>query len=387
MSRSRSAGRVARQSCTLWTVALVASVLVSAPSAAQEKREHHCFGREATIVGTNGDDNLRGTDGDDVIAGLGGDDTIVGRAGDDRLCAGPGGTIAGPPGEPEASREHVTGGPGGDRISGGSGYERLLGGPGRDVVIGGRNAGELPDEIWGNHGADVLRGSGGSDEIEGGPGDDELHGGHGIDLLRGEEGDDLYDGGGGRDGVVTSWEGDRGRAYVNLATGEAHGTGRDVLRDVESASAGYVPVTAIGDDGPNGLAGADHNDRLYGRGGADRLTPSSGRDVAAGGAGDDIFMIIERGKPALRGGDGSDRIELGELSVRDSVGGATVDLVAGRASFRRFEIKLSSIEDVVGTREDDRLRGNRHSNTLRATRGEDVVTGAGGADFLKGWSR
>ncbi len=39
---------------------------------------HSCAGRDATIVGTNGDDVLIGTDGVDVIVGLGGDDVIRG---------------------------------------------------------------------------------------------------------------------------------------------------------------------------------------------------------------------------------------------------------------------------------------------------------------------
>src|SRR5688500_16896443 len=74
----------------LWIVGTVTGlmVLASAP-AAQAVPE--CFGEEATIVGTNGPDNLEGTAGNDVIVGGGGDDVINGNGGDDRICGNDGG--------------------------------------------------------------------------------------------------------------------------------------------------------------------------------------------------------------------------------------------------------------------------------------------------------
>ena len=52
--------------------------------------EFECDGLVATIVGTEGDDELLGTDEGDVIVGLGGDDVILPGAGDDVVCAGAG---------------------------------------------------------------------------------------------------------------------------------------------------------------------------------------------------------------------------------------------------------------------------------------------------------
>jgi hypothetical protein len=49
-----------------------------------------CFGREATEVGSDGNDELEGTSGDDVIVGLGGDDSISGGDGRDLICGGAG---------------------------------------------------------------------------------------------------------------------------------------------------------------------------------------------------------------------------------------------------------------------------------------------------------
>src|SRR5207249_11458563 len=47
--------------------------------------EPMCFGKPATILGTEGDDNLTGTAGADVIIGLGGNDTINGAGGGDLI--------------------------------------------------------------------------------------------------------------------------------------------------------------------------------------------------------------------------------------------------------------------------------------------------------------
>jgi hypothetical protein len=93
-----------------------------------------CGGRIATIVGTDGPDNLRGTSGDDVIHGLGGNDRIEGGRGADIICGGDG-----------------------------------------------------DDQIYGKKGADKIYGEGGNDTIRGGNGNDECDGGPGIDTAEGCE--------------------------------------------------------------------------------------------------------------------------------------------------------------------------------------------------------
>src|SRR4030095_10153734 len=50
-----------------------------------------CNGKPATIVGTDGGDDLKGTQGPDVIVGLGGNDiNIKGLGGNDVICGGKG---------------------------------------------------------------------------------------------------------------------------------------------------------------------------------------------------------------------------------------------------------------------------------------------------------
>ncbi|MGH2543064.1 MAG: calcium-binding protein, partial [Ardenticatenaceae bacterium] len=89
-----------------------------------------CAGREATLIGTAGDDVLTGTAGDDVIVALAGNDTVAGLDGNDWLC----------------------GGPGNDRYSGGAGTDRIIGEAGRDIA----DCGPDDDYMDGGAGIDVA---------------------------------------------------------------------------------------------------------------------------------------------------------------------------------------------------------------------------------------
>ena len=134
--------------------AMFATVLATqAPASGQDVPT--CNGLEATIIGTEGRDNLRGTPGDDVIVGLGGPDRIVGLGGNDTIC----------------------GGEGRDRIRGNNGKDTIFGEGGRDRIHGGG-------------GADTIRGMGGNDRLDGGNGDDWIRGNRGNDFLVGGPGSD-----------------------------------------------------------------------------------------------------------------------------------------------------------------------------------------------------
>ena len=107
-----------------------------------------CFGEEATITGTRGDDVLRGTERRDVFVAGRGRDRIIGLGGGDLVCAGNGA----------------------DLVKGGSGADQLFGQGGNDELRGG--AGD--DELYGGGGDDTLLGQRGTDRLEGGPGDDTI---------------------------------------------------------------------------------------------------------------------------------------------------------------------------------------------------------------------
>jgi Ca2+-binding RTX toxin-like protein len=110
-----------------------------------------CYGFNATIIGTAGDDNIEGTRNPEVILALGGNDRIAAAGGNDIVCAGTG--I--------------------DRVSGGTGVDIVLGGDGVDIITGD----DGDDAVFGEVGNDTLDGGVGSDLLDGWVGTDRCLGG------------------------------------------------------------------------------------------------------------------------------------------------------------------------------------------------------------------
>jgi Ca2+-binding RTX toxin-like protein len=137
-------------------------------------RHEFCRGRQATLVGTSGNDELVGTSGEDVIAGLEGDDVIRGLSGKDVVCAGSGRDVA----RGGGGRDAILGQEHNDTLAGQGGVDLLKGGGGKDKVRGG--AGN--DKLRGQPGNDRLSGSSGNDKLNGGPGRDRCSGGSGVDI-------------------------------------------------------------------------------------------------------------------------------------------------------------------------------------------------------------
>jgi uncharacterized protein len=129
-----------------------------------ERGAPQCLGREATIVGTRGDDRIEGTRGADVIVARGGDDRIEADRGDDVICAGRGDDRV----EGDDGDDEIDAGRGDDRVDGDDGDDRLSGGRGDDHLDGGDD----DDTLSGGRGDDHLDGGDGRDDLDGGPGDD-----------------------------------------------------------------------------------------------------------------------------------------------------------------------------------------------------------------------
>ncbi|HLF05103.1 MAG TPA: hypothetical protein VI855_07780, partial [Dehalococcoidia bacterium] len=108
-------------------------------SVSQSEDPPVCNGFLATIVGTEGEDEVEGTSGPDVIVTFGDDDEIEGKGGDDIICAG-------------------------------AGDDEVNGNGGNDQIFGGRDD-------------DKLNGNGGNDFIDGGPDKDKCNGGPGANTL------------------------------------------------------------------------------------------------------------------------------------------------------------------------------------------------------------
>nr|MBA2599846.1 hypothetical protein [Actinomycetota bacterium] len=107
-----------------WTVSLIILSLLGGVMSSASAAPPSCFGRRATIVGTDGSDVISGTRHADVIVGRGGGDRIEGNGGDDRIC----------------------GGSGGDSLDGGGGRDSIMGQGERDLFVGGPR--ERPTEGW-----------------------------------------------------------------------------------------------------------------------------------------------------------------------------------------------------------------------------------------------
>jgi len=104
-----------------------------------------CQGKPATLVGTDGKDDIKGTRKTDVIVAFGGNDKVNGRGGNDVLCGNGG-------------RDSLKGGKGKDVLAGGAGADKLRGGASSDKLLG--QAG--PDFCSGGPGSDVEASCGGA---------------------------------------------------------------------------------------------------------------------------------------------------------------------------------------------------------------------------------
>jgi Ca2+-binding RTX toxin-like protein len=264
---------------------LAATVLIVPAGPAVTAAAPACKGRAVTILGTDGDDNLRGTNKRDVVLALGGDDRIDGRGGNDVIC----------------------GGSGRDLIQGGSGADKIFGG------ADGRSTQLSPD------GVPLLVG----DVVQGGPGDDL------IDLGYDERQQTL--GSAQRDRL--SYKGSAFRVIVTLGSpkgrGHAQGDGRDLL-------VSHPFLALLGSDRGDLLTGSTYGDEILGRGGADVIDGGAGRDVLVDGplgsrVGDDE-LVGGVGRDTLTSYGGHDRLvgdsSADTISVVHAAAGAT-EVVGG----------------------------------------------------------
>jgi Ca2+-binding RTX toxin-like protein len=391
---------------TVLVATLVALPTASYPATVQAPT---CKGRDVTILGTDGPDNLRGTNKRDVILALDGDDRIDGRGGNDVICGG-------------AGRDLVKGGPGHDKIFGGA---------------DGRSEQRNPD------GVRLMVG----DVVQGGPGDDLID--LGFDERQQTFGSVQRD--------RLSYKGSAFPVVVTLGTpkgrGHSRGDGQDILVK-------HPYLALLGSDKADELTGSTFGDQILGRGGPDHVIGGGGRDVLVDGpigarVGDDVLeggigrdeltsygghdeldggssadlLTVERapgGRLKLVGGRGGDLLTVMDLEKGSCVtadGGAgddelvptvagrvhrgkvDVDLLVGAFGLRGSggdgcgivrEVESLTVDNQFGEAQRLRwfVRGTsadetvvlRHGGSVRATMagGDDRVTASSGNDTLKG---
>jgi Ca2+-binding RTX toxin-like protein len=208
----------------------------------------------------------------------------------------------------------------------------------------------LPAAVWGGNG---------NDSIATGSGADSLNGEANTDTLDGGPGNDTMDGG--ADGDVVSYASHS--AAVNVSLGSDNQT------------------TATTGNGEAGESDSVRNfEYVLGGSGDDTLAGDAGGNYLAGGPGNDTVI----------GGGGSDYVGYWERSTDVTVNLAT--RTGGATAGGETDTIGSGIENAIGGSGDDVLIGDSQNNVLMGgwtyntagTDGNDVLRGAGGADYLWG---
>ena len=157
------------------------------------------------------------------------------------------------------------------------------------------------------------------------------------------------------------------------ATGSAAG-------EVISGSGGND--TILGEEGADRLNGGRGDDRISGGTENDSLDGGVGNDLMRGGSGNDTFTAY-LGADTIDGGVGTDLLDM--TFVYDTSIAVSVNLATGQASFEAgATVRVSGIENVLGSGLDDVLTGDGLANRLIGAAGDDTLSGGNGADTLFG---
>jgi Ca2+-binding RTX toxin-like protein len=298
-----------------------------------------------TTTGNGASELLKGDSLRDAMHGMAGNDTLLAGAGDDTL----------------------DGGRGNDRLSGGSGIDRVdysaaTAAVKIDIALAGaQNTGGAGidtlssiEEIIGGAFNDILKGNAQNNYIFAGEGDDVMDGGAGDDTLHGWDGNDTVSYASAKAGVTID-----GNTSLPQDTG---GAGTDTLLNIENLIGSAFNDVLSGSSVRNLFKGGAGSDKLAGLNGNDTLDGGAGKDTLDGGAGLDWATYATAGSGVT--------VNLG-LAGLQNTGGGGID-------------KLIDIENLFGSKFNDRLIGTAADNALSGGAGKDTLTGGGGADTLDG---
>lgn len=360
------------------------------------------------VVGGAGNDTLDGGIGNDEITGGSGNDRLVGGSGDDRFFVG----------GVDIGIDSFIGGDGTDRIRLTSDLtvSRLLLYPGQVNSIEFLDfflysiSGTSNDDIFNlsgvadsisyrsidmGEGNDIFVGMAASDFVNGGAGNDTLDGGLGNDEITGGSGNDRLTGGGGDDRFFI-WGGDFGTDSYNGGLGADRirlsgdvTVSQLLLNNTYVSGVEFLDFSLYSISGTNGadvfdlsaITGSysyrtidlgDGNDRFIGMRADDYVNGGAGNDWLRGGIGNDV----------IDGGAGIDTVDFSDamwaMNVNLSLTGA--QLIGGGLGTDR----LTQIENVVGSRFNDRLAGDSGHNRIDGGAGNDILLGGAGSDALIG---
>ncbi|MBO9502946.1 calcium-binding protein, partial [Brevundimonas sp. A19_0] len=138
--------------------------------------------------------------------------------------------------------------------------------------------------------------------------------------------------------------------------------------DTYIGTGGELRGAVHGGFGADHLVGGDRDDILFGEEGDDVITGGAGNDLIQGG----------RGTNVIDGGAGRDT-----LTYTGVLRGVSLDLREGWARGASLD-EITGIEDVLGSKWDDTLRGDDHDNLLFGAGGDDTLEGRDGRDVIAG---
>ena len=257
----------------------------------------------------------------------------------------------------------------------GNGNDEVNGIFGRNDIM---NGGGGNDTLNGNNGNDTLNGQDGNDSLNGGEGRDYLNGGERRDYLNGGNDNDYLKGGNGYDTLYGENDndtlyGENNNDFVSGGNGNdfvSGGNGNDTVHGNDGND------TVHGNDGNDNLAGGNDNDNLAGGNGNDNIAGGNGNDTLSGGSGLDT----------LDGGSGTDTADFSGLRSQK------VDLGQNKSFYAKTnnnpkgdlgtEDHLNSIENVIGTSNNDWIIGDNNNNKLDGGAGNDALSGGAGNDTL-----
>lgn len=188
-------------------------------------------------------------------------------------------------------------------------------------------------------------------------------------------------------GLVDNGDDDLDVDIANIDRVDMYGIGgADTLSGQGGGVAGAatsLPLLLMGGSGNDVLTGGSNNDLVFGGDGSDSITGRGGDDLYGGGSGNDTLMQspVADGSDVLGGGAGSDvvRYDGRALGVTVTIGAGANDGVSGEG-----DDVQADVEQVRGSRGDDRLFGSPSRDALFGGGGDDVITGRGGRDTLDG---
>ena len=137
-------------------------------------------------------------------------------------------------------------------------------------------------------------------------------------------------------------------------------------------------------------------DTLTGTGARDKITVHNGNDVVHALGGDDLIIDLVNGDDQFFGEDGNDRFVLGRGNdfVDGGAGSDTLDYtgidfrVIGDLGqdfiFADGVDEVRGVENIIGSDQDDTLRGDENRNVFHGMGGNDTLDGSRGGDVLYG---